>query len=136
MENLDISSFNIAFFREPKPPPSDEVFSNILSLVLRHFPIPGQISPAIITARRKQGGELGVNPAFIQFVNLETKDFTQDMGMVKEIAQYYFTTFETKQVNQLAIRLASIRKANYLDDIRQLMKREEFCIALKNLICI
>jgi len=69
-------------------------------------------------------------------MTLETKDFTQDMGMVKEIAQYYFTTFDTKQVNQLAIRLDSIRKANYLGDIRQLMKGEEFCIALKNLICI
>ncbi len=122
MENLDISSFNIAFFQNPTKPPSEELFSDILSLVLRHFPILGKISYPIITLRRKQAGELSINPAFIQFLNLETKDFAQDMGIIKEITQNYFATFKTKEVNQFAIRLASIGKANYLGDVRQLMK--------------
>jgi len=124
MAELIISNFNIAFFQPPKNPLPDEIFSEIYSAVLLHFPIADQISNPILIARRKEGGEININPVFIQFLNLETKDIDFDLRMIEEIANNYFTKYGTEKIHQIAIRLVSIIEAVFQDGGRQLVKNE------------
>jgi hypothetical protein len=124
MAELIISNFNIAFFQPPRNLLPDEIFSEIYSAIQLHFPIADQISNPILIARRKEGGEININPVFIQFLNLETKDIDSDLKMTKEITDIYFTKYRTEKVHQIAIRLVSIVEASFQDGERQLIKNE------------
>jgi len=126
MTDLIISNFNIAFFQPPRNPLPDEIFSEIYSMVQPHFPIADQISNPILIARRKEGGEINMNPVFIQFLNLETKDIDSDLRMTEEISNIYFIKYSTEKVHQIAIRLVSIVEASFKDGERQLIKNEIF----------
>lgn len=126
MTELNISNFNIAFFQPPKVPLSDDVFSEILSSVLSHFPLVDQASNPILVARRKEGGEISMNPVFIQFLNFETKDFDSDLKVTKELADIYFAKYNTEKIQQIAIRLVSIMEASFKNGDRQLIKNESF----------
>jgi hypothetical protein len=132
MAELIISNFNIAFFQPPRNPLPDEIFSGIYSAVQPHFPIADQISNPILIARRKGGGEINMNPVFIQFLNLETKDIDYDLKMTKEITDIYFNKYRTEKVHQIAIRLVSIVEASFQDGERQLIKNESIKLSPNN----
>jgi hypothetical protein len=132
MAELIISNFNIAFFQPPKNPLPDEIFSEIYSAVLPHFPIADQISNPILIARRKEGGEININPVFIQFLNIETKDIDSDLRMTEEIANIYFTKYGTEKIHQIAIRFVSIIEAVFQDGGRQLVKNEAIKLSPNN----
>lgn len=126
MTELNISNFNIAFFQPPRNPLPDDVFSEILSSVLSYFPLIDQASNPILVARRKEGGEISMNPVFIQFLNFDTKDFDSDLKVTKEIADIYFGKYNTEKIHQIAIRLVSITETSIKDGERQLIKNESF----------
>jgi hypothetical protein len=126
MKELNISNFNIAFFQPPRNPLQDDVFSEILSSVLSHFPLVDQASNPILVARRKEGGEISMSPVFIQFLNFDTKDFDSDLKVTKEISDIYFLKYNTEKVHQIAIRLVSITEASIKNGERQLIKNEGF----------
>jgi hypothetical protein len=126
MTELNISNFNIAFFQPPRNPLPDDVFSEILSSVLSHFPLVDQASNPILVARRKEGGEISMNPIFIQFLNFDTKDFDSDLKVTKEISDIYFGKYNTEKIHQIAIRLVSITETSIKDGERQLIKNESF----------
>jgi len=132
MTELTISNFNIAFFQPPKKPLPDDVFSEVLSSVLPHFPLVDQVSNPILITHRKEGGEISMNPVFIQFLNVETKDFDSDLRMTKEIAGIYFAKYNTEKIHQIAIRLASITGTNFKNGERQLIKNESFRLLSEN----
>ena len=132
MTELNISSFNLAFFQPPKNPLPDDVFSEILSTVLSHFPLIDQASNPITIAHRKEGGEISMNPVFIQFLNMETKDFESDLRMTNEIAGIYFTKYKTENIHQVAIRLVSVVEVSFNDGERQSIKNESFKISPDN----
>lgn len=132
MAELKISNFNLAFFQPPRNPLPDEIFSEILSMVLPHFPIADQVSNPILIARRKEGGEIGMAPVFIQFLNFETKDFNSDLKITKEIADGYFAKYKTDKIHQIVIRFTSIREASFQNEERQLIKGEHFKLSPDN----
>lgn len=132
MAELIISHFNIAFFQPPRNLLSDEIFSEIYSAVQPHFPIADQISNPILIARRKEGGEINMNPVFIQFLNLGTKEIDSDLRMTEEIANIYFTKYGTEKIHQIAIRFVSIMEAIFQDGNRQLIKNENIKLSPNN----
>lgn len=132
MAELIISNFNIAFFQPPRNPLTDEIFSEIYSAIQPHFPIADQISNPILIARRKEGGEINMNPVFIQFLNLETKEIDSDLRMTEEIANIYFTNYGTEKIHQIAIRFVSIMEAIFQDGDRQLIKNENIILSPNN----
>jgi hypothetical protein len=129
MAELKTSTFSIAFFQPPKNPLPDEAFSEILPSVLPHFPLPDQISNPILIAHRKEGGEISINPVFIQFLNFESKDFDLDLKLVKEIAGIYFSKYKTEKIQQIAIRLVSIVDTIFEEGKRRLIKNERFSLS-------
>ena len=132
MADLIISNFNLAFFQPPRNPLPDEIFSEIFLSVLPHFPIADQISNPILFARRKEGGEIGMTPVFVQFLNFETKDFSSDLKITKEIADSYFAKYKADKIHQIVIRFASIKDASFRDEERQLIKGEHFKLTSDN----
>lgn len=132
MAELRISNFNLAFFQPPRDPLPDEMFSEILLMVLPRFPLADQISNPILVARRKEGGQISMTPVFVQFLNFETKNFGSDIKLTKEIADDYFAKYKTDKVHQVVIRFVSIKDASFQDEERQLIKGEHFKLTLDN----
>jgi hypothetical protein len=126
MPELEISSFNLAFFQKAKKPVGDDQFSEIYSTVLKYFPLVDQLSNPILTARRKQGGQISLNPVFLQFLGMDTKDFDSDINITKDISSVYFGQYKTEKINQIAIRLASTIQARMTNSERQLIINESF----------
>jgi len=133
MTNLRISSFNLALFQRPKKPLPDEDFSQVCSKILSYFSFADQISNPILTARRKPGGEIFINPIFVQFTNIKTEDFESDIKMTKDIATVYFSRYKTKKISQAAIRLVSIINADFVENERKLIKNESFTLLPNNI---
>lgn len=132
MAALEVSNFNLVFFQPPRDPLPDEIFSEILSMVLPNFPLADQISNPILIARRKEGGQISMAPIFIQFLNFDTKDFGSDLKLTKEIADNYFAKYKTDKVHQIGIRFVSIKDGSFHDEERQLIKGEHFKLAPDN----
>jgi len=126
MTELNVSNFNIAFFQPPGKPLPDERFADVLSQVLRHFPLPDQVSNPILIARRKEGGEINMTPIYIQFLNYVTKDFDSDLKIIREITDIYFSEYKTEKVQRIAIRFVSIVKATFRNGERLLIRDESF----------
>lgn len=126
MAELKVSNFNLALFQEPKNPLSDEQFSEIYLKVLKDFPFVDQLSNPILTARRKVGGQISLNPAFLQFLGMEAKDFESDLKIIKDISSVYFPHYKTEKLKQIAIRLVSIVQARFINAERQLLINEDF----------
>ena len=126
MAELKISNFHLALFQKLKKPLADEQFYQIYSTVLKYFPFVDQLSNPILTARRKEGGEISLNPVFLQFSGMETKDFDSDMNIAKDIAAVYFSQYKTEKIIQVAIRLVSITPAHIINGERKLIINESF----------
>jgi len=129
MAELEISTFNLALFQKIKRPVSDEQFSEIYSTVLKYFPLVDLLSNPILTARRKEGGEISLNPVFLQFSNVQTKNFDSDIKITKDISTVYFTQYNTEKINQVAMRLVTIAQARLINGVRQLIKNENFILS-------
>jgi len=133
MAELNISTFNLAFFQKARRPLPDEQFQYIYSTSLKYFPLVDQLTNPILIARRKVGGQISLSPIFLQFLNIATMDFNSDFEIIKEISKVYFDQYKNEKISQVAIRLVSVVKANTTDDRRELIVNEKFVLSPKTI---